>query len=257
MSDDDYELFFSGQPRYRAVAQTLVREIQNGHYPEGAMLPTENELCERFSVSRHTIREAFRRLQDVGLISRKAGVGTQVISSEISSRYIHASNSITDLMQYVRDVRLEIRGQEEIVVDEPLSELLETAVGSRWTHISGLRYLNTENVPIAITNVYLPPEYQVFEADLSSHDLPIYKVLEQRYRLKVVRIDQQISAVTIDSEAAERLQVEEKSAGLKVIRKYYADDDVLLEVAVSLHHGERFTYSVSQQLEIQKIGKTR
>lgn len=257
MTDEDYELLFSGQPRYRAVAQTLVREIQNGHYPEGSMLPTESELCQRFSVSRHTVREAIRRLQDVGLIARKAGVGTRVISSEIGSRYIHASDSITDLMQYARDVRLEIENQQELVVDEGIGELLETSTGSRCTHISGLRYLKSESVPIATTDVYLPPEYQLSQSDLAGQDLPIYRVLEQRYRQKVVRIDQKISAVLIDPDAAAKLQVDEHSAGLKVVRKYFADDDVLLEVAVSLHHGDRFTYSVSQQLELQKFGNAR
>ncbi|MES1927586.1 GntR family transcriptional regulator [Salinisphaera sp. T31B1] len=254
---DDFEHLFSGQPRYRAVAQTLVREIQNGHFPQGSMLPTESELCERFSVSRHTVREAVRRLHDVGLISRKAGVGTRVVATEIGSRYIHTSDSITDLMQYARDVRLEIEQCREIEIDEVLAELLESSEGSRWTHVSGLRYLNGESVPLATTDVYLPPEYRLSETELVEAAQPIYRLLENRYRLKVVRIDQQISAVPIPAQAGERLQVDADSAGLKVVRKYFADDDALLEVAVSLHHGERFTYSVSQQLEIQTIGQSR
>ena len=51
-------------PRYLQVARELRQDIVDGVYPVGSQLPTEHELCERFSVSRYTIREALRRLRD-------------------------------------------------------------------------------------------------------------------------------------------------------------------------------------------------
>ena len=42
--------------RYLQVARTLRKEIVDGVYPVGSQLPTEHELCERFAVSRYTIR---------------------------------------------------------------------------------------------------------------------------------------------------------------------------------------------------------
>ncbi len=44
--------------RYLQVARTLRKEIVDGVYPVGSQLPTEHELCERFAVSRYTVREA-------------------------------------------------------------------------------------------------------------------------------------------------------------------------------------------------------
>lgn len=49
--------------RYLQVARTLRKEIVDGVYPVGSQLPTEHELCQRFSVSRYTVREALRRLR--------------------------------------------------------------------------------------------------------------------------------------------------------------------------------------------------
>ena len=56
------------QPRYQDVADVLMKEVSEGKFPIGSMLPTELELCERFDVSRYTVREALRRLEEIGLV---------------------------------------------------------------------------------------------------------------------------------------------------------------------------------------------
>src|ERR1035441_3716066 len=50
-------------PRYAAVAKALILEIERGRFPVGEKLPTEQEICERFGISRFTAREAIRRLR--------------------------------------------------------------------------------------------------------------------------------------------------------------------------------------------------
>ena len=57
--------------RYLQVARTLRKEIVDGVYPVGSQLPTEHELCERFAVSRYTVREALRRLRDDNLVASR------------------------------------------------------------------------------------------------------------------------------------------------------------------------------------------
>src|ERR1035441_3390144 len=63
-------------PRYAAVAKALILEIERGRFPVGEKLPTEQEICERFGISRFTAREAIRRLTEAGLAFKRAGVGT-------------------------------------------------------------------------------------------------------------------------------------------------------------------------------------
>ena len=66
------------QPRYLRISEELLSDIGAGKFPVGSMLPTELELCERFEVSRFTVREALRRLQEMGLLHRRRGSGTVV-----------------------------------------------------------------------------------------------------------------------------------------------------------------------------------
>lgn len=62
---------------YTKVAEQLQAHIINELKP-GDMLPPERELVQRFGVSRSSIRDAIRRLEAVGLLEPRQGVGTVV-----------------------------------------------------------------------------------------------------------------------------------------------------------------------------------
>ena len=57
------------ESRYRQIARTLRREIQEGSLPRGAQLPSEKQLEERFEASRNTIRLALGMLSGYLLIA--------------------------------------------------------------------------------------------------------------------------------------------------------------------------------------------
>src|ERR1700753_4132813 len=87
----------SDAPLYLQVVRALKDEIVSGVYPVGSQLPTEEELCERFSVSRYTVREALRRLREDNLVSSRQGAGTTVVSPRPSDSFVHEVMLIKDL----------------------------------------------------------------------------------------------------------------------------------------------------------------
>lgn len=62
-------------PRFVTIYDTLFEEIENGIYPVGATLPTEQEMCTRFGVSRMTVRQAIKILNEDGIIESERGRG--------------------------------------------------------------------------------------------------------------------------------------------------------------------------------------
>ncbi|TBU90303.1 GntR family transcriptional regulator [Phytopseudomonas dryadis] len=237
-----------GQPRYLVLAQALVDAIKTGRYPLNSLLPTEHELCKQFNVSRHTVREAIRRLNELGLISKQQGVGTRVKATQAASRYVQASEGISDLHQYVRDVRMELGTLEDISADEELAELLECKPGQAWVMARGLRHREGDSAPLAHTLVYVPRAYATALEAFGDGRTPIYELLQRRFGLQVAEVRQTLSAVNLDADVARALQVRAGSPGLHIVRKYYGGNDELLEVAVNVHPGERFSYSISQRL---------
>lgn len=66
----------SGRPRrapaYESIAEALRAQIDEGQIEVGQRLPSETALAERFGVSRPTIREALRSLQEAGFVERRS-----------------------------------------------------------------------------------------------------------------------------------------------------------------------------------------
>src|SRR6185295_4618290 len=85
---------------YLQILRSLKDEIVKGIYPVGSQLPTEEELCDRFSVSRYTVREALRRLRDDRLVASRRGAGTVVLPPSSPDSYVHEVTSFNDLITY-------------------------------------------------------------------------------------------------------------------------------------------------------------
>src|ERR1044072_2998177 len=74
----------AGRTRYREIERYLRAQVEGA--PPGAPLPSEAELCERFSVSRMTVRQALQEPTNDGLVERRRGQGTFVAHRPVHRR---------------------------------------------------------------------------------------------------------------------------------------------------------------------------
>lgn len=72
------------QPLYQQIAMLIAHKIQNNILPPGTKLPPERELADLFAVSRTTAINAYRQLEQHGLIRTKVGSGTYVAQARES-----------------------------------------------------------------------------------------------------------------------------------------------------------------------------
>jgi GntR family transcriptional regulator len=81
------------------VRQGLLEELLGGTLEPGAKLPNENELAERFAVSRATVREAVLGLLEAGYLIRRHGSGTYVTSAPRSRHALDSTVSYTAMIR--------------------------------------------------------------------------------------------------------------------------------------------------------------
>lgn len=237
-----------GQPQYVLVAQTLIEDIKQGGYRVGDLLPSELDLCTQFGVSRHTVREAMRLLQERGLVARQRGIGTVIKANRVEPRYVQSTASIADLPQYVEETRLVTTDMGDVIAGRALTELLKCPAGQRWLHVRGFRYVGRGKQPIARTDIYVNAAYAGIKKQIGVQKVPVYTLIEQQYGETIVEVRQQIGATVIGAADAKALSVKPGSAGLVITRHYLASSDRVIEVAVNLHPADRFSYSMSMRL---------
>lgn len=239
----------ASQPQYALVAQQLIADITAGRYPVGSLLPGEHELCTHFGVSRHTIREAIRRLQERGLVVRHRGVGTTVKASRPVARYVQSTSTLEDLPQYVQETRLVTTHAEDVIADAALAQQLRCPEGQRWVRVRGMRYAGREKLPIALTEIHIGAAYAGIRRLIGTMKVPVYALIEKQYGVSIVEVQQEIAATLVGATEARLLQVTEGSAGLVVTRRYLGADGRPIEVATNIHPADRFSYSMSLRLD--------
>ena len=72
-----------GAPKPEQIASVLEQEIRSGVLVFGDRLQSENELVQRFAVSRNTLRKGLEELNSRGLITTKVGIpakGTRTLN---------------------------------------------------------------------------------------------------------------------------------------------------------------------------------
>jgi len=84
---------------YLQVIDHLKLDIEKGVYKEKEKLPSEFELAKKLGVSRATLREALRILEEDNVIVRRHGVGTFVNTKPMVSSGIEQLNSVTGMIE--------------------------------------------------------------------------------------------------------------------------------------------------------------
>ncbi|MBC8015638.1 MAG: PLP-dependent aminotransferase family protein [Sporomusaceae bacterium] len=75
----------ASQPLYLQIYEIITQEIRAHILPPGSKLPPERELASLFAVSRTTAINAYRQLEQQGLIQTKIGSGTYVAEIPVKS----------------------------------------------------------------------------------------------------------------------------------------------------------------------------
>ncbi len=70
---------------YQDVVDQIQEAIMTGNLKAGSLLPAERELKEKFAISRGTLREALRVLEQKGLIEIRTGVAGGSMVREVNS----------------------------------------------------------------------------------------------------------------------------------------------------------------------------
>ena len=237
-------------PRYLQLAGELRDEILAGRYADGRQFPTETALCGKFDVSRFTVREALKRLQSEGLISRRRGSGTIVQPASARAGALHQPlSNVGELLQYARDSQVVYAERDTSELPEAVAEQIDGDTKGEWRRFRGVRRQTNDTPPIAVTDAYFHEKLgdAVDKLDLGAGTL--FSQIEQTAGVTIGRVTQDIQAIVADKKTAASLEVKEGEPVLRIVRCYLDPAGSIYEISVSYHPGDRFAYAMHIDLD--------
>lgn len=221
-------------PLWAQLVDDLQRRLSAGEYTGN--FPSELDLCSEYDVSRHTVREALRRLREAGVLESSRGRTTTVRTERIEQ-------SLGALYSLFREV--EARGMEQrsevLVLDERQNDEIAATLwlppGTPLLHLVRVRL--ADDVPLALDRTWLPAHMTggLREADFSRAGL--YDELASRCGVRLTGGREVLSAAVPSREDRALLQLPRGAAALSIERTGCRDGQPL-EWRWTLIRGDRF-----------------
>jgi DNA-binding GntR family transcriptional regulator len=203
--------------QYRKLFEVLKKHIQDGVYKEGDLLPSENELCQLYGMTRPTVRQSLSTLANDGYIRKHQGKGSIVhnLQREIGILSVSGTTSA------VGDRNLKTKIIVKPILIPWTADFMFTLTGlekeSGCIYMERVRLL--DDVPIFydisfIANINLP---RITARQFENRSL--FQILRDYYRVEITGGEQRIKAIPATSKIGKLLQLKKDQPVLHMERK--------------------------------------
>ncbi|MFP7495108.1 trehalose operon repressor [Terribacillus saccharophilus] len=228
------------QKKFQAIYDVLAKEIQAEKIKAGQLLPSENELTERFETSRETVRKALQLLSQNGYIQKLQGKGSVVLEQDKLPLPVSGLTSFKELArsmsQHVETRVISLSGKKANDFDQ---RMLQCATGASVWELHRLRKIDGEAV--------------IYDKDLLLKDLApgltetiaadsIYDYLEQDMGLSISYARKEVVVEEADAKDKEILDMGSYQQLVVVRSAVYLEDTTLFQYTESKHRPDKFRF---------------
>lgn len=230
----------SAVPLYHQLEDLIRRDIEQGGYEVGAMLPSESEICARYDVSRSVVRQALQHLVQEGIVRTERGRGSFVAEAKLSERFVQRTTGFyDDLTRMGLRVDTRVLRQEIATVPRRAREFLGVSEAVRLD-----RLRSVEGRVLAYVRTFLAAERCPGLERFDLADQSLYAHLREVYGLEVHDGMRTVEAVPADNEIAPYLEVEPGTPLLLLCSASRTADGQPLEWFAAWHRADRTRFEV-------------
>ncbi len=227
------------QSRYEQFYHELLEDIKSGVYKNGEKLPAERVLCDMYSISRTTVREALRNLEVEGYVIRKQGSGSyvhiQLVKPNLKKLYTLREAFLDQGISH----EVEVLAYQVVLPNATIQETLQLSQSAKVVKL--VRLFRAAGVPYTIEYSYLPyDKVTEFTKELVQTQ-GLYASLES-VGSPPTRATETIKATKLSKKESNLLQLSNDTLVLKVERITHSYNDII-EYSVSIIHNDYFLYT--------------
>lgn len=242
-----------GSPRHKQISEWLHQQIEEGHFQADQKLPSENELCKKFDVSRVTVRKALQTLENEGQIYRSQGLGSFVSDDRPHQSLIELTDFEEDMERAGLEPSSKVIDFTTVSPTNQIASLLNVDLDSTVVRLDRLRL--GDDQPIAFDITWLPMFYGQLIEGYDLQDETIYGILEEDFDIPVEKGHFRIEAENASAEIAEHLDVETGAALLLVDRLSFTVGEKPIYYQKRYYRSDRIVYALTAERETEASTK--
>lgn len=230
----------SGVPLYKQIEHFLRDDIDSGKYDDGSYLPREEQLANKFGVSRNTVRQGISALVNEGVLKRTPGKGTVLAERTITTQ-LSEWHSFRNEMQK-KGIELKdyfIDAGFEFAPDEAYQKLKV----NKNTKLFKVERLRGDKIsPLVYFISWFHPRIKLDENDDYSSSL--YSILEEKHSVVPVYSEEVLDSIEAKGKITDYLKVEENKPILFRKRLVLDAGERPIEYNLGYYRSDKFKYSI-------------
>ncbi len=234
---------FSSIPLYVQLRDIIVEKIESGEYGEEYKIPSEQELCDMFDISRPTVRQAISELTNSGYLYKEKGKGTFV--SKLGARieiknYSGFTDSILDSevpgSKSITSIRTLSSNDSKI----PLDSVFTNLGGTGSSGFCEIRHVTSvKNEILALHISYIPLDvFPEIEDDIRGKR-PSYDIMKGKYPLVPIRSKSSVEIAFCDQADAQILMVQVGQPLFRVETVLTSKSGQVVELIISKYRSDK------------------
>mgnify|MGYP002640702341 CR=1 FL=1 len=234
-------------PLYQVVYNGILHSIEAGEFLPHNRLPSENKLCELFSVGRNTVRRALSELGNDGILKTIAGSGTFVTDNRLTKTAEYLFGMTQEMNLRGKKITSQVLDAKLISADPFLTRRLHVQLGAEVVFLYRVREMDGE--PVAIERAYLPHAFcpGILEFDFST--VSLYQTLSNVYGKPPSYAEQEIEASLATPAIARLLKLTQPAVILAFHREARLEMGEVIEYVDSELRADRFRFYTNLRLD--------
>jgi len=227
-------------PAYFQLARILHDWIMRGELRPGDRLAPETELCEKFNLSRMTVRRAIAMLVEKGLVRRERGRGTFVVGQQVDGGIFLIPDFHEEMKNLGLSASCRLMKARVVPAGEKASVKLGIGKGEHVLYLE--RVLEGEGEPLTFDRKYVlyDPSQPILEAELGHGTTA--ELFSGCPDLLPVRAELSLSATVLSTGEAEILEGEAGGPAFCMEQLVWAANDRKVAWGWMIYRGDRFTF---------------
>lgn len=234
-------------PVYHQISEYLCRLIEEKHLENGDLIPTERELCETFSVSRMTVRQAVEVLVSRGLIVRQKGKGTFVSKAKLNQPLTSLTSFTMDVTQRGMVPANQVLFCEVMAAGQAVASQLSIKPEERVVRLGRIRLANGAPHAYECSHLLYEKAARILDIDLT--DRSLYETLSKVCGLHLASARETIEVCQTPAKVCHLLGLPEKTLTFHIRRVTRDCAGRAVEYVESYYRTDKFQFEVELRLD--------